>query len=216
MIVKMPMMSVEARGTVGGLTYNTWKGINYVKTCTSPTGQGTEKRLAAQALLIAIAKLWQTLSDAERLAWNVYAGAHPVTSWAGPPKHLTGMNWFVKCNIQLARMSLPHRHAAPNLAAPDPITGLVVSAETTYLKIAWTTPATGEFNMDFWVVGPQSQGISAKLEKAQFLCLKLPTDFAGALVIAGCTAGRYTAFCRVLCRNTGLVSSWLSGFEDFS
>ncbi len=94
--VKNPLFSQEARGGIAGLVYNTWRGINYVKTNTSPTGQGTALRLAAQALMTAISKLWQTATDANRTAWGQYAIDHPVTDWTGSPKRLTGMNWFMK------------------------------------------------------------------------------------------------------------------------
>jgi hypothetical protein len=214
MKVKMPMFSVEARGAIGGLIYNTWRGINYVKTNTSPTGQGTEKRLDAQALLIAVAKLWATAGDINRAAWNQYATDHPVTNWTGTPERLTGMNWFVRCNVTLVRMGLSAVMTAPLIAAPDPITGFAVTNPADYIQVAWTTPQTGSYKLDWFGVGPISAGIAPKIQRCKWLGFQNPTDFAGAILITPSNAGRYTIFGRVLSTVTGLSSSWVSDWAD--
>lgn len=212
--LKNPLFSQEARGGIGGLVYNTWRGINYVKTNTSPTGQGTKLRLDAQGLLNAAAKKWKLIGDTNRAAWNQYAVDHPLTDWSTKAKRITGMNWFVQCNVQLARLGLAVLQPAPSLPAPNPITGLTIAYATDNITISWTTPATGEYNIDIWSVGPISAGISPKIQRAQFLRTALPTDFAGVTVVSAALAGRHTFFLRVICRNTGLVSTWLSCFVD--
>ena len=210
----MPMMSVEARGTVGGLTYNTWRGINYVKTCTSPTGQGTGPRLVAQAKLIAAAKLWATAGNTNRAAWNQWAIDHPVTNWTGTPERLTGMNWFVRCNITLARLGLAAVQTAPAAAAPNPIVGFAVSNPADYIQVAWTAPQTGSYKMEWFGVGPISAGIEPKIQSASWIGFQAPTDFAGAIVYTPSQPGRYTIFGRVVSTISGLSSSWVSGFAD--
>lgn len=212
--VKMPMFSVEARGTVGGVTFNTWRGINYVKTCTSPTGQGTTARLVAQGLFIAAAKLWATAGDANHANWNQYAVAHPVTNWTGTPMRLTGMNWFVRCNITLARMGLAAVLTAPLIAGPDPIVGFAVTNPADYIQVAWTAPQTGNYKLDWFGVGPISKGIAPKIQRASWIGFQTPADFAGAILITPSVPGRYTIFGRVLSTVNGLSSSWVSGFAD--
>ena len=212
--VKNPLFSQEARGGIGGLVFNTWRGVNYVKTNTSPTGQGTAKRLIAQGLMIAAAKLWKTCSNEQRAAWNQYAIDHPLTDWSTKAKRITGMNWFMQCNVQLARLSLATMLNPPALAAPNPLTGLAIAYLADNITVSWTTPATGEFNIEFFMVGPVSKGIAPKIQRAKFLRTGLPTDFAGIQIVSAAAAGRYTVFARVICRNTGLVSSWLSVFSD--
>lgn len=214
MKVKLPMFSAEARGAIGGLVYNTWRGINTVKINTSPTGQGTTLRLAAQALMALVAKVWATIGDANRANWNTYATDHPITDWVGSPKRLTGMNWFVKCNVQLKRVGQAIKNTIPVLAQPDAITGLTLSHIGADIVMAWTTPATGEFSIDVWLVGPLSQGITVKLEKAQWRRFALPTDFAGVILESAAALGRWTVFARVICANSGLVSTWQSAYCD--
>jgi hypothetical protein len=212
--VKNPLFSMEARGGIGGLVFNTWRGVNYVKTNTSPTGQGTAKRLAAQALIFTWSKVWQTIGDVARAAWNQYATDHPVTDWSSKAKRLTGMNWYISCNIQLARLGLAAMVNPPALVAPDPLTGMTLAYLADNITISWTTPATGEYNIELFMVGPISRGISPKIQRASFLRTALPTDFAGVQIVSAAVAGRYTVFARVVCRNTGLVSTWLSAFAD--
>jgi len=214
MKVKMPMFSVEARGTVGGLTYNTWRGINYVKTCTSPTGQGTGPRLIAQALMIAVSKLWAGIGDTQRAAWNQYAADHPVTNWTGTPERLTGMNWFMRCHISLRRMGFPYMVQAPTVAAPSPITGLTFEKVSTYLELSWATPNTGLWKIDIWMVGPLSHGIAPKIQRAKFLQYNPVLDYGGIILVNNPAVGRWTVFARVIDDATGLTSSWLSKFVD--
>ena len=214
MKLKMPMFSVEARGTVGGITYNTWRGINYAKTCTSPTGQGTGPRLVAQGLLIAAAKLWATIGNGNRAAWNQWATDHPVSSWTGTPERLTGMNWFVRCNVTLARLGLAAVLTAPAAAAPDPIVGFAVSNPADYIQVAWSAPQTGSYKMDWFGVGPISKGIAPKIQRCHWLGFQNPTDFAGAILITPSNPGRYTIFGRVISTISGLSSAWISGFAD--
>ena len=212
--VKNPLLSMEARGGIGGLVYNTWRGINTVKTNTSPTGQGTPLRLAAQGLLIAVARLWKGIGNANRTAWGVYAADHPVADWTGSPKRLTGQNWFTRCNLQLARLGLPAVNTPPAIAAPDAVTGFAVTYADDYIQVAWSTPATGDYKMDWWLVGPVSKGITAKLEQAQYLGRQDPADHAGVILVTPAYAGRYTVFARVISKVNGLVSPWVSGFAD--
>ena len=214
MKLKMPMMSVEARGTVGGITYNTWKGINYCKTCTSPTGQGTKKRLDAQGLLITVAKLWETIGDPARAAWNAYAASHPVTSWTGPPMHLTGMNWFVKCHVTLRRMNFNYLVAAPTTAAPNPIVGMDFAHITTYLQLSWSAPNTGLNRVEMRMVGPQSAGIQAKYEKSAFFQQNSVLDAPGVILVNSPGIGRWTIWARIVDNANGLTSSWLSAYVD--
>ncbi len=214
--VKNPLFSQEARGGIGGLVYNTWRGINTVKTNTSPTGQGTAKRLAAQALLIQAAQLWQGLTDTNRANWRQYAIDHPVADWTGSPKRLTGMNWYVSCAVQMLRLGNTPVDDPPGIAAPDAPVDFAISQSTADLVAEWTSPTADGNNIEVFIVGPLSAGINARLEQAQFL-LSTGDDAAQALnLITAALPGRYTAFARIVDVTYGLVSSWVSSFADIT
>lgn len=212
--LKNPLFSQEARGGIGGLVYNTWRGINYVKTNTSPTGQGTEKRLAAQALVTQISREWAGIGDTARALWAQYAIDHPVTSWTGAPLRLTGQNWFMRCNIQLAMQGNSHITSPPVVNAPDPVTGFTLSQDVADLFVDWTSPVAANLNIVVWLVGPLSQGITPKIERAQYQTGYGANAATPILLKAAAPTGRYTAFARVMDPATGLVSTWVSDFFD--
>jgi hypothetical protein len=214
--VKNPLFSQEARGAVGGLIYNTWRGINYVKTNTSPTGQGTAKRLAAQAVLTTVAKLWGALTNERRAAWNQYAIDHPVTNWTGTPERLTGMNWFCKCAVANTLATETIVNDPPVAAAPAAITGLMISQNVLDLNIEWTTPSAAGKHVIVFLAGPLSKGVTAKLEQAKFEKRLDSDDGAPSALRVAATAGRYTAFAKVLDPATGLCSTWMSDLVDIT
>lgn len=214
--VKNPLLSMEARGGIGGLVYNTWRGINTVKTNTSPTGQGTAKRLAAQAMLSTVSKLWQALTDVNRALWNQYAQDHPVADWTGAPKRLTGQNWFMKCNVQLSLQGNANITAPPVVPAPDPTTGLALSKDVADLFITWTTPVAASLNLICFLTGPNSEGVSARLEQAQFE-KAIGANAADPLVLrAAAPIGRWTVFVKVMDSATGLCSTITSAYFDMT
>ena len=214
--VKNPLLSIEARGGIGGLVFNTWRGINYVKTNTSPTGQGTPKRLVAQGIVFITSKLWQTATDPNRIAWNEYAVDHPVTDWTGSPKRLTGMNWFMKLNCQLKRLSISAVLTPPVVVAPNPVAGMTLTKDGSDIKIGWTSPLTGTVRLDIWTTGPHSKGISGKIEHAKFLKYTIPDVAQPIVLVAGATVGRYTIFARIVSITDGQTSTWVSAFFDFT
>ena len=214
--LKNPLFSQEARGGLGGLVYNTWRGISYVKTNTSPTGQGTAKRLAAQAILATIAKLWQGISDIQRAAWNQYAIDHPVLDSINGTKRLTGMNWFCSCNVQLALQGAATITEPPAAPAPDAPTGVTMRQNGLDLEISWTTPVAATLNIIFWLVGPISAGVTAKIEQAKYQLTSAADAEAPIVLKAAAPAGRYTVFARAMDPATGLCSQWVSAYLDMT
>lgn len=214
--VKNPLFSQEARGGIGGLVYNTWRGINTVKTNTSPTGQGTAKRLLAQGRLSTLSKEWGLLTDAARAGWSQYAIDHPVTDWTGAPKRLTGMNWYVKCNLQLKILGAASVATAPVVAAPDPVVGFTLAKTTTNLTATWSTPADADHEIRVFIVGPLSKGITAKYEQAQYLMQFDGTETQPKVILTAPAVGRYTVFVHNMDRDNGLISTLASTFFDMT
>lgn len=216
MKVKMPMMSIEARGRLGGLVFNTNKGRNYVKQNTSPTGQGTAKRLAAQALLTMISRLWKDAGDVNRALWNDYAQAHTYSTWDQLAATMTGQNWFMRCNIQLQRQGNALLTAPPTADAPDCVTGLTLSKDVADLFIDWTAPVDASLNLLVHLTGPNSAGVAGKVEMAQFE-KAIGANAAAPLVLrANAPVGRWTAFAKVMDSATGLCSPWVSAYFDMT
>jgi len=214
--VKNPLFSQEARGGIGGLVYNTWRGINYVKTNTSPTGQGTAKRLIAQAIMSFASKLWQGLENAQRAAWSQYAIDHPVPDWTGTPKRLTGMNWFVMLNSQLKRFDLTPIEDPPVDPDPSPLTGFALSKDGANITVTWDSPPPEGGMCDIFLVGPHSAGVTGKIQMAKYKTAFGTGPPPPQVLVTDAAVGRYTAFARNFNQTTGQVSTWVSAFLDFT
>jgi len=210
--VKNPLNSAEARGGISGLVYNTWRGISTVKVGTSPTGQGTAKRLIAQGLMTNVSKLWAGITQAQRDAWNAYALVHLMPDWTGNNKRLTGMNWFCMCNIHLTRLGIATISDAPEIAPPAAPSGVVLAPTGGNLTIAHTTPATTAEWLDLHIVGPHSPGEIGKLEMAKFLTATLSTVTVASIIVTSAAAGRYTVFAKAINAATGLPGPYVSSF----
>jgi len=208
-------MSQEARGGIFGFVYNTWRGISYVKTNTSPTGQGTAKRLAAQALMINAARYWATITQAQRILWDQYAVDHPVSDWTGSTKRLTGANWCALCYCNLVRASAAPIANPPGAAAPAAVTVFALAGAAGKVSATWVTPIVGAtLRLEWWATNSQSAGITGKIEQAHFLQHSQVSQAQPYDIITGQPAGRITGFVRVVDTVTGLCSSWVSAYGD--
>jgi len=214
MKVKNPMMSVEARGGIAGLVFNTWRGINYVKTNTSPTGQGSTKRLAAQALMASTSALWKGITETLRNGWRQYAQDHPITDWTGAPRHNTGFNWFVSCQIHLQLLGLAVNTAVPTTSPPAAVTGLTLGYSTTAIRMSTTTATYSTLSYLVKGVGPHSAGHVGKREEALVLGHWSCSTTQPIVTYASPSSGRYTQFVTIIDHANGLESTEQSAYVD--
>jgi hypothetical protein len=210
-----PLLSVEARGRMAGLVYNTWHGISYVKAHSGPNQPNTAAQLAARARLVTIGAAWRDLTQVQRDAWTTYAAAHPESDWTGNPLRLTGQNWYIRCNVQLDRMGQSAISDPPAVAAPDAITGWAVAKTVNDLTVAWTAPVATDY-IDIFGLGPVSTGVDPKIEHAICLDTVIASTVTPYIVVLSVPDGRWRCWGRVLDVATGLASPWESGIVDAS
>jgi len=208
-----PLLSVEARGRMAGLVYNTWHGISYVKAHSGPNQPNSAAQLAARARLVTIGAAWRDLTQVQRDAWTVYADAHPESDWTGNPLRLTGQNWYVRCNVQLARMGQSPISVPPAVAAPDAITGWDIDVAVADLTGTWTAPVATDY-IDIFILGPVSTGVDPKFEHAICNQTVLASTVTPLDLVVAVPAGRWRAWARVLDVATGLASPWESDIHD--
>jgi len=210
-----PLLSVEARGRMGGLVYNTWHGVSYVKAHSGPNQPNTAAQLDARARLVTVGAGWRLLTQVQRDAWSVYADAHPEADWTGNPLRLTGQNWYMRCNVQLSRRSLDLIDSPPAVAAPDAITGWVAALTVADLTVAWTAPVETDI-IDMWALGPVSTGVDPKFEHATFYDAEIADQVTPHIIVLDVPNGRWRAWGRVVDIATGLTSPWQSSIVDVS
>lgn len=207
-----PLNGTEARGRIGGLVYNTWRGINYVKTQTAPAQPRSSRVLLIRAWSTYLVRLWATLTANERKSWNDYAQSHTETDGMGLTKRLTGLNWFVRCNIRLMDIGVTPVHTAPAVAAPDPIVSYQALDGVLSSQQIWELGPGTDLLVDIFKVGPHSVGSFAKIERCKHD--SYTAYEVNDLTISNLFVGRYTFFARILSETNGLVSAWKSDTAD--
>ena len=164
-----PLNSTEARGKVGGLVYNTWRGIRTVKTNTAPSGQGVGKRAAAFDLIVQAGKRWATLTDTQRQAWRDWAKQHVEPHWTGTDKRLPGYSWYVRIQVNRQWLSQGYQDTPPLSRCMVSFNGLHLELSAPDFVARWDpsdSPLPGVCYTTAFVAGPHSPGYHATLHDA--------------------------------------------------
>jgi hypothetical protein len=204
-----PLGSSEARGKLGGLCYNTWRGISYVKTIKAPGNQNTPRRLEVRALTKACTLHWQAITDADRAAWNHYATLHLDPYWTGNPKRNSGYNWFVRANFRLLDLGLSIIDTPPTRPNQSPLATLAATVVGNTIVLDWTLPAgatAAELQVDIYYTSAISAGRQPKLEGAKHKVYVAAE--AGTYTTPSLMPGNYGLFARTIDESTGLASPW--------
>ncbi|MEI7902574.1 MAG: hypothetical protein WCK89_20180 [bacterium] len=201
-----PLHSSEARGRMGGLVYNSWRGAATVKAKHAPSQPRTVLQLAVRAVAIHCSRAWQALADPG--AWNTYATAHPLVDWTGSTKRLTGSNWYVMLTTRLLRLGIAPVVTPPVAAAPDPVETFTAVGGAGSITVDWTQPTAHTNSVELWWDGPHSAGRQGSFPRARYQ--GAPWGDEGGLVLSGLQPGVYTLYARVLGRSDGQVSLFVS------
>ena len=201
-----PLHSSEARGRMGGLVFNTWRGVATVKAKVAPCQPQTSLQLAVRAIAIALVRLWAAcLYKAD---WNDYAYAHPTTDGMGNSVRATGANWYLALNTRMKRMGLAVVETSPSAVAPDAPTGFLASAVGASYSFTWTDPTLVADSLEVWADGPHSAGRAGSLTKARFLGVWTGDQSGLASITA--QLGTYSLFARGIATADGQVSPWVT------
>jgi len=211
--VTQPLMSLGARGKMGALIYNQWRGFNTVKCYTAPVQPDTDDQLALRALMADAVSAWQALTPAERTSWIDYAPLHLESDWTGSQKRLTGQNWYVRGYAFNTLCGETPIDTAPSDPAPPALVGAgfaYVAGPPKKVTLTWTAPVAETSYLQIWVTPPLSPGRVPKFPLADQLTpigadTQSPYD-----VVNPITAGRYGFWVRVIDTLTSLASGWTS------
>lgn len=203
--VTAPLHSSEARGRLGGICYNTWRGISTVKAQKAPCQPRTERQLFIRSIGVKLVRLWQNLTSAQRLTWNDYAPLHIETDGMGSPKRLSGLNWYTRLNSRLQQLSISPVSTAPATSAPGAPSSLVATGGSGQIGLAFTAMPT---SLNFWIHddGPHSPGRQGSFARAAFLTTF--TTASTTATITGLAAGQHDLFVRAVSRTDGQASTW--------
>lgn len=90
----------QASGSVGGLTYSHNRGGMYTRARTIPTNPSSAFQAVIRGFVAALTSAWNdTLSAAQRAAWDVYAENVPMLDSLGESRNIGGLGHYVRSNV---------------------------------------------------------------------------------------------------------------------
>lgn len=201
-----PLFSSEARGGVGGIVHNTYRGLHTVKAKTAPRQSKSPRALQLRAHVVDISRLWQSCPF--QAEWEAYANDHPKSGFAGEIRP-SGYNCFVALNTQILRIGLNFTiEKPPTVPVPSPVEGLVLFQDEFGPHATWVLPGGGNEFVEFWYQPSRSQGRKSDINLAKYY------DIIGAdghgIFFGGFTPGLYTFYARQCDPSTGLSSEFIS------
>jgi len=194
-----PLHSSEARGSVGALTYNTWRGISTVKARTGPTTQYSSDQVALRAKTALATAAWQALTDSQRAAWHNYAVQHVDVDWTGNPQRLSGYNWFIRINVRRQIIATGIENDPPDTPFSYAFEGFSVYWDNPFIRTLWTPQydfLDTSCQVEVYVAGPHSPGRHPNLPESDRH--GNVSEFMGFYTFTPAPASTYTCFARAM------------------
>jgi len=140
-LVKFGGGVVQMSGSIAGDTFARNRYGNYVRARTKPTNPNTPLQQAARSALSSLTVRWsQVLTDAQRIAWNLYGSSVTMKNRLGENTFLTGFNHYVRSNSILVRLGETPVDAGPviyELPEADPLFAITGSEATQVITCAY-------------------------------------------------------------------------------
>lgn len=99
MIFKSPIIS-EASGSMAGCTFSRNRGGPFIRARVTPVNPNSTYQQTVRSLMSQGSSLWSdTLTDAQRAAWDTYALNVPLPNRLGDPINVGGIGMYQRCNV---------------------------------------------------------------------------------------------------------------------
>jgi len=159
--VLSPLMSLDAKGRVGGLVYSIWRGIHTVRTGPTPVARHEIQQPENRALLGYLSRAWGLLTDAQRQLWRDYATEHKYPDGFGGVFTLTGSQMYTALNHNAIRLLgvTAEQDEPPVIDPPASFKHLIVVTGVTdpgEIDLTWAHLGTpvGEDRNEIWISPP--------------------------------------------------------------
>ena len=198
-VVTWPLSSGEARGRVGGLVYNTWRGRSYVKAHEHHQTGLSDKQLVIQGYARAATLAWQALTDGDRAPWEHFADLHAASDWTGSPKRITAYNWYIRNAVRAQMVGEPLPDPPPLPLPAYLLTGFFIDVLGEDANLYWTPsdpPPDPPWYIDTWRTAAHSPAAHPSIKMASRYDFFLEQDGGGIVTIP--YPGSYTIFARPL------------------
>lgn len=158
-------------GSIGGTVFSRNRGGAYARNRVTPINPGSSFQAVVRSLMSQLANHWaETLTPAQRSAWDSYADAVPLPNPLGDPRNVGGVGMFVRGNLirgQVGYPDLPLVEDGPvilALSAYTPPVITTITAVTQKLNLtfdntdAWANE--DEAGMVIYISRPQNPGVN--------------------------------------------------------
>lgn len=132
---------VQMSGSIAGNTHARNRYGNYMRARTKPVNPNTSRQATARARIALLVQEWNdTLTAAQRTAWNSYADSVNWTNALGETINLSGFNMFVRSNMVRLYCGAAIVAAGPTtmaLPAQDPVYAIAINGATNQFTITF-------------------------------------------------------------------------------
>jgi len=159
--VLTPLMSADAKGSVGGITYSRCSSGNVAKYKARPVKRSEKYKMSNRARVGFLARSWGALTQGMRDSWKAWAEDHPEPDGFGGTFIMSGINAYLKLNFNAMRMGgaaaredMPPVDECPaSMNELFAVTGVIAPGD---IDVTWThngTGVAGDFN-EIQIAGP--------------------------------------------------------------
>lgn len=174
----------QASGSIGGVTASRNKGGLYLRARATPTNPSSPQQQAVRALMSSLTSLWvDTLTDAQREAWKIYADNVPLIDSLGEPRNIPPLAHYVRSNVPRLQAGLDRVDDAPTIFDLSPFTMPGITSITASTGVAVVTFTAG----DDWAseVGAALLVLGSRGYNPTINYFKGPFRYAGKVAGAG-------------------------------
>jgi len=140
-LIKYGAGIVQMSGSIAGSTFARNRSGNYARARTKPTNPNTAAQIKVRAALAAIVERWsETLSAAQRAAWDLYASNVSMLNKLGESIKLTGFNHYIRSNAFRAAYAKTPVDAGPTtftLPDQDPLFSFAASEGSQQITVTF-------------------------------------------------------------------------------
>ena len=174
----------EMSGSAKGVTAAKTRGRKYIRNRGYGGSVRTSDQASVKAIFKRLSQAWQSLTNAQILAWNSAALSAEARSVLGTKTKITGSNLFMRLNYWVVFCGgsiMTNPPALSGLDAPASAT-LALSDEAFTLTLASIPTVTTNIKLIICASAPQSNGISRAYSKAaEFIAPQTPVTTAISL-----------------------------------
>lgn len=140
-LIKLGPIVEEASGSESGTTFSRNRYGAYTRKRTTPVNPSSSRQQTIRAIFQAVAARWNdTLTDAQRAAWNLYGNSVVMKNALGQDIYLTGFAHYIRSNVPAYQCLGSYVDDGPTiftLPGSDPTYAVTASEATQQLSVTF-------------------------------------------------------------------------------